>query len=283
MEVILLGTGGPKPDPHRQGPAVAVRIDDSLLLFDAGRGVTTQLARAGMSLGDVGPVFITHHHFDHIGGLGDFMLAGWNLGRRADLPIFGPRGTQRIVDLLLNGVYRSDIDFRRKEALVSGVGLADIGQMVQPRDVKPGMVFADQTVEVSCAAVQHGHGLGISRKDWQCLAYRVEAKGQSVTISGDTVDCSGIESLAKNTDALVMCCYLSGSEMQGREGALIGRHILAGAPQVGKIAERVGAGKLILTHIRQKHAALMDEAVAEIAADYSGEIIAGRDLMTIRV
>jgi len=283
MDIILLGTGGPKPDPNRQGPSLAVRIDHTFLLFDAGRGVTTQLVRAGVSLGDVNPVFITHHHFDHIGGLGDFILSSWNSGRLKTLSIFGPLGTEAIVDQLLKGVYKRDIAFRRKEAAISGVPLADIGQIVKPKDVTTGLVFADQKIKVVCELVKHGHGMGISMKDWQCLAYRIEAEGKSVTISGDAVDCSGLDALAKNTDALVICCYLSQIEMLEKEGELIGKHILACSPQVGKIAARAKVGKLILTHIREKANALMAEVVAEIKSDYDGDIIAGQDLMEIRV
>jgi len=283
MDIILLGTGGPKPDPNRQGPSLAVRIDHTFLLFDAGRGVTTQLVRAGVSLGDVNPVFITHHHFDHIGGLGDFILSSWNSGRLTTLSIFGPLGTEAIVDQLLKGVYKRDIAFRRKEAAISGVPLADIGQIVKPKDVTTGLVFADQKIKVVCELVKHGHGMGISMKDWQCLAYRIEAEGKSVTISGDAVDCSGLDALAKNTDALVICCYLSQIEMLEKEGELIGKHILACSPQVGKIAARAKVGKLILTHIREKANALMAEVVAEIKSDYDGDIIAGQDLMEIRV
>jgi len=66
MEIILLGTGGPKPDPKRQGPSLAVRIGRTFLLFDTGRGVTTRLAKAGISLQNINHLFITHHHFDHI-------------------------------------------------------------------------------------------------------------------------------------------------------------------------------------------------------------------------
>ena len=33
MKVILLGTGGPKPDPNRQDPSLAVQVDRTILLF----------------------------------------------------------------------------------------------------------------------------------------------------------------------------------------------------------------------------------------------------------
>jgi ribonuclease Z len=284
MEIILLGTGGPKPDPFRFGPCLAVRTGSMVLLFDCGRGATIQLVRAGISPKHVHSVFITHHHFDHIGGLGDFILSGWNLGRHKKLPIFGPRGIRAILDHLLNGVYEKDIAFRLKESALSGVPLADIRRIAKPVEaVKSGVLFANQDIQVSCDFVKHGHGLGISDHDWQCLAYRIEAGDKSVTVSGDAVDCSGLDTLAKNTDALVICCYLARKEMLDPEGELIGKHILACAPQVGKIAARAGAGKLILTHIREKSDDMVAQAVAEIRSDYDGRIIAGRDLMTIPV
>jgi hypothetical protein len=33
MKVFLLGTGGPKPDPNRQDPSLAVQVDRTILLF----------------------------------------------------------------------------------------------------------------------------------------------------------------------------------------------------------------------------------------------------------
>ncbi len=50
MRITLLGTGGPKPDPNRQGSSVLLNIDRDYLLFDAGRGASTQLVRAGIAL-----------------------------------------------------------------------------------------------------------------------------------------------------------------------------------------------------------------------------------------
>jgi ribonuclease Z len=283
MKVILLGTGGPKPDPNRQGPCLAVQVNRTNLLFDAGRGAATQLVRAGISVRDIGPVFITHHHFDHIGNLGDMILSSWNLGRKKSILIYGPDGTEAIVGVLLSKVYKKDIAFRQKEAQVSGVALADIRKIVNTRDVVPGLVFADKGIKVYGEFVEHGHGLGISQADWKCLAYRIEANGKSVTISGDAVDCQGLDSLAKNTDALVMCCYLSKKEMMDKEGDLTGNHILACTPQAGQIASKAKAKKLILTHIREKNSELMKDLVDEISADYEGEIVTGEDLMEIRV
>src|SRR5207248_2127756 len=77
MKVVLLGTGGPRPDPKRNASTTLIRLGEENILFDAGRGVVNQLVRVGVPLSAVNPVFITHHHFDHIGDLYDVALATW--------------------------------------------------------------------------------------------------------------------------------------------------------------------------------------------------------------
>ena len=39
IEITLLGTGTPLPDPHRAGPSTLVRAGGKTFLFDAGRAV----------------------------------------------------------------------------------------------------------------------------------------------------------------------------------------------------------------------------------------------------
>ena len=96
MKLTLLGTGGPIPDPTRHGSAAALEVGGARLLFDAGRGVVLQMTRAGIPVEEVGPVFVTHHHYDHIGDLADVILTGWLQGRRRPLRVVGPPGTESI-------------------------------------------------------------------------------------------------------------------------------------------------------------------------------------------
>ena len=100
MKLTLLGTGGPLPDPDRHGPAAILQIGNKYLLFDAGRGVVRQIVRAGIPLERVNPVFITHHHYDHIGDLADVILTSWLQGRKhtfgkGDDRLFGHRWQDR--------------------------------------------------------------------------------------------------------------------------------------------------------------------------------------------
>jgi ribonuclease BN (tRNA processing enzyme) len=281
--IILLGTGGPKPDAHRQGPCLAIESQGRYLIFDAGRGAATQMAAAGISVDQVNQIFITHHHYDHIGNLGDVILSGWNLGRKETLQVFGPKGTADIVDVLLNQVYKKDIEFRMTEAALTHVELANIHDGVRVKDVQPGLVYEDEVFQVFCEYVSHGHGLGISQDNWKCLGYRVVTQGKSIAVSGDAVNCDGLDRLAKDADALVLCCYLSKKELADMEGGYIARHILTCSPQAGQIAGRAGVETLILTHIREKNNEQINILVKEIQDNFKGQVIAGQDLLVVDV
>ncbi len=84
MQLRLLGTGSPNPLPERQGAAVLLSCEHEHLLFDAGRGVTTQLVRSGVFPQALNAIFITHHNYDHIGNLGDLLLTAWGLHASAN-------------------------------------------------------------------------------------------------------------------------------------------------------------------------------------------------------
>jgi ribonuclease Z len=48
IEVTLLGTGSPIPDPQRAGPSTLVRAGGQLFLVDCGRGVLQRAAAVGV-------------------------------------------------------------------------------------------------------------------------------------------------------------------------------------------------------------------------------------------
>jgi len=278
MRIVLLGTGGPRPDLRRHGPAIAVQVGDAHLLFDAGRGVVRQLVRAGVPLARVGPVFVTHHHYDHIGDLADVILTTWLQGRPGALRVFGPEGMTDIVAALVERVYAKDIAFRsRGEPAVGG------WKPVEARDVGAGLVCEGAGWRVSAEEVVHGHGLGIAGFRWVCLGYRLEAEGKAVAISGDTIDCDGLDRLARGADVLVQCCYLADAEITDPHAERLARYVHTTSSVVGKIAARNGVGTLVLTHFREKSAVLMRSLEADVRRDWAGPLVLGEDLAVIDV
>jgi ribonuclease BN (tRNA processing enzyme) len=284
MNITLLGTGGPRPDPTRQGPATLVTAGGLRLLFDAGRGVATQLARAGVRTDDLDAVFITHHHFDHIGGLGDLLMAAWNNGRTSPLTVIGPLGTAEIVSALFEHVYARDIEFRIAEDWALGHPLEPPQETVEVREMLNGSVELAHGVRVTVGRVEHGStALDLSIEQWSTLGYRVKAEGRSVAISGDAVPDAALTALTSGADILVMCAYLAEDEITTDADRFLTEQILAGAPQAVAAAQDGGVQRLVLTHIREKSNDAVEAMRHQINQSFDGETIIGDDLLTIEV
>jgi len=284
MNITLLGTGGPRPDPARQGPATLVEAGGLQLLFDAGRGVATQLARSGVPTDDLDAVFITHHHFDHIGGLGDLLMACWNNGRTAPLTVVGPLGTKEIIAAMFDQVYARDIEFRIAEEWALGHPLEPPQAVINIREMLNGVVDLAHGVHIDVGKVEHGStALDLPIESWSTVGYRVEAGGKSVAISGDAVAGASLGELASGATVLVMCAYLSEDEISTDADRFLTEQILAGSPQVAVIAADAGAQRLVLTHIREKSPEAVETMLDQVAAVFDGEVIVGEDLLNVEV
>ena len=279
MRITLLGTGTPMLDPARQQSALLVEIGDEKLLFDTGRGVTTQLARIHVPPWQVNPIFITHHHYDHICDLGEFLLTSWHNGREQPISIYGPPGTAGIVAALFEHVYARDIAF----TLFNEDDVVDIRKLVQITEVTAGLIHDSGRWKVVAEYVDHGNSMGLSHEDWPCLGYRIEAEGKVIALSGDTVDCNGLDRLAQGADCLVQCCYLAEAEITDPAFVHLAKHVIASSGQVGRIAARNGAKRLVLTHIRPKSETMLRSLAQDVRNAYSGEVLLGEDLMVIEV
>ena len=288
MQVTLLGTGTPTPDPQRQGPATLVRVGERPLLFDAGRGVVLQLLHAGVTLADVDTVFITHHHYDHIGELADLLITTWM--ERSRIPgaarpvrIVGPPGTRAIVEALFSQVYEKDLTFRTQGEPAMGNWFAP-----QVREVSGGDVWEEDGMRVTAQEVEHGHALDYGEapgflERWICLGYRVEAGGRVLGISGDCVPCEGLSRLAKGTHTLVQCCMLAEAELTSEHFQRLAAYTLTCSDRAGKFAHSAGVQQLVLTHIRRKSPQLLESMEADVRRDFGGNLHVGTDLLTVTV
>ena len=115
----MLGTGTPRPDPARSGPATAIVVNGKPYLVDFGPGVIRRAAAAynkgitalGAAAGEIKTVFLTHMHADHTAGYPDLILTPWILGRKEPIEVYGPKGLRAMTRHVLSA-WKVDIDNR---------------------------------------------------------------------------------------------------------------------------------------------------------------------------
>jgi ribonuclease Z len=92
IDVIFLGTGGSLPTKERGLPAVALRRDGELFLFDCGEGTQRQMMHAGLGFNRPMSIMISHLHGDHVLGLPGLLQTMSSLIRDKPLDLYGPEG-----------------------------------------------------------------------------------------------------------------------------------------------------------------------------------------------
>lgn len=267
--VVFLGTGMPRPDPTRQGPSLAVVANGKAYIVDAGTGVVRQAAAAylrgipALQATHLDIAFLTHLHSDHTLGLPDLILTPWVMGRTAPLQLYGPVGTQNMV----NGIeqaYAEDIDVR-----IHGLEHdTTTGHQVVVHEIQPGVIFQDENVKVTAFAVKHG--------SWkEALGYRFDADGKSIVISGDTRPAESVVEACNGCDMLIHEVY------SGISGNAYFSSFHTSADELGDIAARAKPKLLVITHYvsgAQRNPAQM---MQEIQRRFHGPVVVANDLDVI--
>ena len=192
MRVILLGTqGGPTFNAQRLGISTLVLAGSERLLFDAGRGTTMGMARAGINPADVTKVFLTHLHSDHVISLPELIVFPWAQTRTVPLYVWGPSGTRSMMQKFQEAL-AFDIHVRRDvDEKIPGEGVRVIST-----DITEGVVYESGGVTVTAFLVDHGPVK-------PAYGYRVDYRGHSVVLSGDTRPSDNLVKFATGVDVLI--------------------------------------------------------------------------------
>lgn len=259
LHLFLCGTGSPLPDPSRAGPCALVIAGDQMIVVDAGEGAARRIQLAGLPMGRVQRLMLTHFHSDHIDGLGPLMLLRWTQSAaQSPLPIHGPQGVEQVV-AGFNAGYATDNGYRvahHGAAIVppGGAGGVAVPFAVPPADGNPLVVFRQGGLTVTAFSVDH-------RPVVPAVGYRFDYRGRSLVISGDTAASAAVTRNARGADLLLhealqprlVAAMTRALAMRGQQGtAQITRDILdyhASPEDAARTAEAAGVRHLVLTHI----------------------------------
>jgi ribonuclease Z len=267
LQVILLGTGYPRPDPERAGASTAVIVKGKVFVVDAGRGVVLRLAATEFPLRAIHGVFLTHLHSDHTAGLPDLFNTSWIFRRYSPLELYGPKGT-RAMARSLKRYFAEDIRIRRDLTEMH----PGAGATIRAHEIREGVVYQDSGVRVTAFLVDHPPVR-------PAFGYRFDAAGKSVVISGDTRPSENLIRHARGADLLIHEAYLPEhfDRADSPEVAARLKHYHSTPEEAGRVATAAGVKKLVLTHLIPGDA---DAIFLERARKrFSGEIVIGRDLM----
>ncbi len=268
----MLGTGTPNPDPDHSGPGVAIVVNGTAYLVDAGAGVmrrAEQARRSGVAAlnpGLIRVVFLTHLHSDHTIGLPDVIHTGWIRERRGPLQLYGPPGTSAMA-LHLTEAYSADIENRT-------AGLqphSENGWMVDAHEVSDGVVYRDSNVTVTAYETPHAN--------WKhALGYRFDTRDRSIVISGDTRPSDAVVSACNGCDVLVHEAYATKGFLQRTpEWQKYHADAHTSGAELAALATRARPRLLLLYH-QMLMGATEDDLLAEIRRGYGGVVVMGKDL-----
>lgn len=271
--VVLLGTGTPNPDPDRSGPSVAIVVDSSIYIVDAGPGIVRRVAAAARTtkmgafvMPKLTRAFLTHLHSDHTVGLPDLMLSPWVIGRTAPLEVYGPPGTRKMVQHL-EAAYAEDIAIR----LHGGEPSNNTGYVTHGHDVLPGVVYRDSLVKVTAFAVSHGK--------WpHAYGYRFDTPDRSIVISGDTSPNDAVAAVCAGCDVLVHEVITEAHlAVRTPDWQAYHRAYHSPAPDVGRVAAKAKPKLLVLYHVLPTGFSEA-ELIGEVRRFFSGPVVAAKDL-----
>lgn len=280
--VVMLGTGTPNPTPERMGPCAAVIVDEQAYLIDFGVGLVRRAAEMtargieALAVAKLTRGFLTHLHSDHTLGLPDLILTPWVLKRSEPLKLFGPAGTEAMVDHLLKA-YAVDIQSRQ-----DGLEQANqVGIQVEVTEIDEGVVYQDERVTVEAFRVNH--------PPFEAYGYKFTSPDKVIVFSGDTTPTDNIIQWAQGCDILVHEVF-SAQGVKRRSPVWQKYHtsVHTSSVQLGELASQIKPRTLVLNHqlffrVPDEEGQVISELdreremIREIQQHYRGEVISAQD------
>jgi ribonuclease Z len=270
LDLVFLGTAGSMPTAQRAPAALLVRRGGDRLLFDCAEGTQRQLLRSSVGLVELGEIFVTHFHADHILGLPGLFKTFSLRGRERPLDVHGPRGLVDLLASLKRVVGKLSYDVRVIE-LEPGDVLERDGYRLAAFPVSHGVPAVGwaliEATRPGRFDVEAADALGVPSGPARGALQRGEPvttpdgrtvsadqvlgpprAGRKLVITGDTASSETIVEAAWGADVLVTEATFSEEERERAEETM---HQTAA--QAAGIAQRANVGLLALTHLSNRY------------------------------
>lgn len=272
-EVVILGTGTPRPNPDTSGPAVAIVVNGAAYLVDCGPGVVRRAAAAerkgiaALNVQNIKTVFVTHLHSDHTLGYPDLIFTPWVMGRAEPLQAYGPRGLQSMTEHI-EKAWEKDIDVRTK-GLENG---NKTGYQVRVHEIEPGTVYEDKNVKVRAFLVPHG--------SWdQSFGYRFETADRTIVLSGDTGPTDAVAKACHGCDVMLHEVYSEAAVAKRSAEWQKYFHVFhTSSSELAKEATEGKPGLLVLYHQMYWSPVTEEQLLEEVKGKYAGRVASAHDL-----
>ncbi|RVU05846.1 MBL fold metallo-hydrolase [Novosphingobium umbonatum] len=258
---VTLGTmGGPMPRAGRNEPANLLMRRGEAHLIDTGDGAMTGMALAGADYPDLRSIWISHIHFDHLGGL--FAVLGLRLQTRTTVPltIYGPPGMKEIVSGLIAAM---------RPSALSGFGIEGEVALDPAASIRVVELDDDAQVQqdgfrVKVATNSHYSFApgSVEERTYRSLSFRFELPDRAIVYTGDTGPSENVTRLAQGADLLVTemidlddtlaqmnrrVRHISDTEKANMAAHLTRHHLSPAA--IGIMAQKAGVKAVVVTHI----------------------------------
>ncbi len=247
----FLGTGDPFNYERAQTILAFPLAGGETMLVDtsSGTNVLRQLHEARIPLESVRHIFVSHRHFDHIGGLPPLLTTLVSLPG-ANVTVYSlpttVRAARRLLELTIPGVE----DW--------------LGPRLRWQGLKAGEPIAIDGIEVTPFRVQHG---------LECIGFRFVQGDRVAVFTADTRPCPNMVKYARHAELLIHEVYAL--DDQAEQAHFFGHSTAADA---GRAAREARVRRLTLTHFRAS-AFIDPEALrAEAEAHFDGPVDLARDL-----
>jgi ribonuclease BN (tRNA processing enzyme) len=275
LEVVVLGSGGPRAF-GRAGSSYLVLLDGTpRVLVDAGPGAFLRIGELEMDLEKVDIVLLTHLHIDHSSDLPAFFNAR---ALTSDVPIsyrvFGPDGallfprTSRFVDSLVgrDGAFVYQRTFGARETF-------DVRDLAIQLSSAQTRIVDEAGLLVEEVATHHG--------DCPSVAYRISYRGRSVVFSGD-MDASALANLvrlAKNANLMIFNCAVL--DPPGSPEQLYELH--TPPKKIGEAARDAAVKSLLLSHLAPDVESKEEAVRRSVRAAFAGPVAFAHDKLRVSV